>query len=417
MRTPVIKGYSFSYATKQDYDLAWAYYPYKNPGLDVVSGRVEDPYWRAKIKALVDANHPYSRTIWPAKSSSQPWEVDWTWTWLELFSRVKRTSRTVGSMFFSSLCSTSFVTGISHAAAVEHVRRQAKLAFLGKVREEQNPFQALPFFGELRETIRMVRHPLAGIVQKNRSATRRFNAIQRLYRSKPGRLNDALEKAYLQWTYGVSPLINDIQAVVDSCKRFFEEPTVKRISVTIPIPDGKVNSSFILDNYIENGTQCVGLHSETTVKGSLRLVGAMKHVKKPASLDRFRELNGLRVQDIVPAAWELAPYSFLVDYFVNLGDVIGGVFTDTSDLVYACESVRLRQSTRGILIPLPCGTDCVGWPVLPVSGNVDKISLNRTTPSLLVGIRDIYWQDTTVGQWINTAILSSQHLRSAAFRR
>lgn len=416
MRTPRVKGYSFSYATKQDYDLAWAKYPYRNPGLDVVSGRVDDPSWRAKVKALVDANHPYSRTIWPAKSSSQPWEVDWTWTWLELFSAKPRTSRMVGSAFFSSLCSTSFVLGISQVDAVETARRQAKLAFLGKVREEQNPFQALPFFGELRETIRMIRHPLSGIIRKNRSATRQFNAIQRLYRSKPARLNDALEKAYLQWTYGVSPLINDIQAVMDSCKRLFEEPVVKRISVTIPIPDGKVASSAYLDNYIEFGTQCIGFHSETVVKGSLRLVGALKHVKSPASPEKFRELNGLRVRDIVPAAWELAPYSFLVDYFVNLGDVIGGVFTDTSGLVYTCESVRLRQSTRGFLVPLPYD-GCVGWPVSPVSGNVDKISLNRDTPSLLVGIRDISWQDTTVGQWINTAILSSQRLRSAALGR
>jgi hypothetical protein len=33
---------------------------------------------------------------------------------------------------------------------------------------------------------------------------------------------------------------------------------------------------------------------------------------------------GISWQDVLPAAWELIPYSFLIDYFTNIGEVISG---------------------------------------------------------------------------------------------
>lgn len=413
MRTPLVKPVDLSYRTKQDVDLAWDYYLYRNNGLDVRTGVTDRPNWRALCyRDHVDATNPYSRTIWPAKSSSIPRVVNWKWQWKELFTRNLRDSFNVGRPGFSTLASLSFVYGISQTEAVGRSESVARLAFLSKIRDLRGDFQALPFLGELKETLQMVRHPIRGITRINRSAEARFRSLWRLYRSKPARLEERLENAYLQWTYGVSPLINDIQGLVSNIKSLFDEPSVSRVQVTIPVPDSRIYGASGLHSF-EGGTQQIGYHHEITCSGSVRIAGALKNELQPASVERFNALNSLELRDIVPAAWELTPYSFLVDYFVNIGDVLGGFFTDTSSLIYAVQSTRLKQRGLGFVVGMPAANS-VSWPIDVVSGNFDKVSLNRVKADLTVGIRDISWQDTTLGQLVNTAVLSSQRLRSVA---
>lgn len=412
MRTPLVKPISLYVRTKQDDDLAWVFYPQTIQSLDARTGVVDRPNWRALVKDHVDATNPYGRTIWPAQSSSLPREVNWKWQWKELFTRKVRDSFFIGHPCFGSLASHTFVSGIPQTAAVGRAESTARLAFLSKIREARGDFQALPFLGELKETLQLVRHPIRGITRVNRSSEARFRSLWRLYRSKPGRLEEKLENAYLQWTYGVSPLINDIQGLISNIKSLFDDTRVQKVRVTIPIPDSRVWSQAGLQ-YYEGSTQVIGYHHEITCSGSVRIAGALKNELQPASIEKFNALNGLELRDIVPAVWELTPYSFLVDYFVNIGDVLGGFFTDTSSLVYAVQSTRLKQRGLGFSVGLPT-KDPVSWPLGVVSGNFDKVSLNRVKADLTVGIRDISWQDTTIGQLMNTAILSSQRLRSVA---
>lgn len=412
MRTPSIRPVHLMYRTIRDNDLAWAESSRTIPGLDVRSGVADRPNWRALVKDHVDATNPYSRTIWPAKSSSLPRRVNWKWQWKEMFSGIVRSSYLQGHPCFSSLAAHSYVSGIWQPGAVGRAESTARLAFLSKIREIRGDFQALPFLGELSETLQMLRHPIRGITRVNRSAEARFRSLWRLYRSKPARLEERLENAYLQWTYGVSPLINDIQGMISSIKSLFDEPRVQRVLVTIPIPDERVWHQAGL-HYDEGGTQSTWYQWEMKCSGSVRIAGALKNELLPASVERFNALNGLELRDIVPAAWELTPYSFLVDYFVNIGDVLGGFFTDTSSLIYAVQSTRLKQRASGISVGMPI-KNAVSWPVDVVSGHFDKVSLNRVKADLTVGIRDIAWQDTTFGQLVNTAILSSARLRSVA---
>lgn len=416
MRTPLVRGISAFVATKQDTDLAWAIYPYVNPGLDSRSGVADDPKWREKIKAYLDATHPYSRTIWPARGSDvESMNINWKWTWKELYLPYKvRTSEMKGYPGLSSFAAQSFTRGIPQSASVIHAQSVAKLAFLSKLREQQTPFQGLSFLGELKETIGMLKRPLRGIIRQNANSARNFTALQRLYRSKPGRLEDMLEKAYLQWTYGVSPLIGDIQAVLGNCSKIFEEPEIVRLRVTIPVEESKLYSSnsFL---QLEGSSQKVGVFIEIKASGYVRITGAMRHSKSPASMAKFNQINGLQLRDVVPAVWELTPYSFLVDYFVNVGDVLGGVFTDTSELVYSSMTTKLVSDGGCIAYGLPGAFKPVSWPTMAVSGRLVKVSLNREKADLSVGFKDINWQDPTVGQLFNTAVLSSQKLRDVAF--
>ena len=53
-------------------------------------------------------------------------------------------------------------------------------------------------------------------------------------------------------------------------------------------------------------------------------------------------LFGASWGDIIPTAWELIPYSFLVDYFTNIGDVLNSWSVRKGDIAWCNQTVRNR---------------------------------------------------------------------------
>jgi cell division protein FtsL len=58
------------------------------------------------------------------------------------------------------------------------------------------------------------------------------------------------------------------------------------------------------------------------------------------SLERLVELSGISLDRIVPTLWELTPYSFLADYFVNLGDILSAAVQSTVGVVWTNHTDR-----------------------------------------------------------------------------
>jgi len=59
---------------------------------------------------------------------------------------------------------------------------------------------------------------------------------------------------------------------------------------------------------------------------------------------------GLDWSNVVPTLYNLIPYSFLLDYFSNLGSLIEAACTPTSSLMWKYRA--FRSSTREVLEPL-----------------------------------------------------------------
>ena len=64
----------------------------------------------------------------------------------------------------------------------------------------------------------------------------------------------------------------------------------------------------------------------------------------PSCLAGFAEGFGLGVSDMLPAVWEAIPFSFMVDYFVNVGEVLDSFHVLSARLAWLKRTVRNRRT-------------------------------------------------------------------------
>lgn len=394
----------------------------------------KDPRWKEKVASGVDATNPYTRAIFPLKPGLQmPVLMRWVGK-VQAFNpnRLVPYSTFLEGYYAQYLADGPF--GLDGSTAHPEIDTLAKLAFLAKVKDTQSQFNAPVFIGELRETIRMLRHPLQGFTKathRYRQRVKRLKAVrdramkhttrQKLARSvkaelfieHANRFQSSLEKAFLQWTYGVAPLLNDVKALLELPALMGTAEEVVRLSVTIP-------KQFIVRAYsgVTTFNSIVFLrgitHQRTDAEYKCQYRGALRiRGNPPDGVDRLRELTAANLREFIPTLYELVPFSFVADYFSTLGSVVNGIFTCTEDLVYCCNTKKVSTVNTGVFVPLPGSQYPVSWPWIPAATQLKGMRLNRVKADLSVSLRDLRFTMPSSDQLFKTAVLSVSLLRGA----
>lgn len=371
------------------------------------------PTWKSLVARGLDAGSPYVRTIGPRIKKSD--NVNWLWRFYEYDPDYKprlasyRVSRCAATTSVSD-----WIPSNPTWLDVSDLEQQATIAFLNKAREEITPFQALPFLGELTETVRMIRHPLSGIAKH----TRRYNRSALLNSGrlkKVGHLLDAYADLYLQWTYGVSPLLGDIEGAVEACKKLLSTD-VKPIPISVTFKDFRqelvrnpeVKSYFLGARFLETITR--SRDTKLQIKGAVR-----SDVEHPLK-DRAIPVLGISLEEFVPTLWELIPYSFLVDYVTNVGDLLGAKSVALADLAWYWLSEKQVQTVTSVCIPMPWywpGRPTVkSPPPIPSVAQCEHIVFKRRRPALTVSFkRGFKFTTPSLDQSVKSAVLAFASLR------
>jgi hypothetical protein len=223
--------------------------------------------------------------------------------------------------------------------------------FLSKVRETEVRMSGPTFLGEIRETLRMLRRPAAGLmdgIQDYLNHVKELNRENRYryFRKKPRQyarnLSKIASQSWLEHVFGWAPLLHDIEDAREAFNDLLELD--RTVTVSGGGSDARADLSFT-DSY--NFTLLAGLLWERTyLKTSVETIryrGGVRAQAATTAQDRLARF-GFTPSEFVPTAWELLPWSFLADYFSNIGDVLSASVTDTSKVVWVNKS-QVKQAT------------------------------------------------------------------------
>lgn len=198
--------------------------------------------------------------------------------------------------------------------------------------------------GEIKETLSMLKSPLKGlrraILGKGGENLRMMKTIRDAKRSGIKRLKELPGNTADQWLefrYGVMPLIYTIQDAADYLEKQRSRLDPKRIK-TVRSKE-KDSTSFRHDYGIEPSYEFV---MTRTIAGMKKLrVTAIVYWRQSKPLTTQVEL-GLGLRHLPETAWELTGMSFVMDWFLSVGDWIESWrFNPEFEILGATTSVKM----------------------------------------------------------------------------
>lgn len=213
------------------------------------------------------------------------------------------------------------------------VSNQAATRFIKRAQEAISAMQGPTFLGEIRETLHMLRRPAKALRSGLDSYLGKLRKVRQ--RTPPSKRGSVAGQTWLEYSYGWAPLIHDIRDANEALrrKREFAYQQVR----------GYAEKEFSpVETFATHGTASSYTLQWRTLrkkKVSYRYLGAVSvYIGNPVYMRA--QLLGFDWVNFVPTVWELIPYSFLVDYFSNIGDVLTAWSLPSSRLNWGCSTAR-----------------------------------------------------------------------------
>jgi hypothetical protein len=228
----------------------------------------------------------------------------------------------------------------------DDVTARAISDLLNDAKSKMSAFEAGQDLGELRETIHSCLHPMQSIRDH---VLGYFDVLQKKRRGRRKvSLPKALSDTYLEFRFGWNPLASDVADAI--AKIPFNRPSVQAIhGKAHRVVDSNSSDSLPLPMDGE-GTIRTSYNWKSTSKFSVKYMGAI-WTRADHGAGRIPLAQSLQVlpRDWLPTAWDLIPYSWIADYFTNIGDIINAACFPSSLMAWcACTSVTQYVSQRTV---------------------------------------------------------------------
>jgi hypothetical protein len=210
-----------------------------------------------------------------------------------------------------------------------------------KLRNAHHQFQGGVFVGEFTKTLKMFAGAAGGLRKGVLGFLSYWKGNSPTKSKKRNRsLSKSIADHWLETVFGWQPLINDVKDAAIALARLQHEVPAVRFRVNA------LCEEQTLHTVTKSNSGLFGWYLQTTrsVKTEQIYYGAYR-ASLPANdpLQRVISLSGFDLRSLIPTVWELVPWSFLVDYFVNIGEVLEAYTTDTSIVAWVV-SVSRKES-------------------------------------------------------------------------
>jgi hypothetical protein len=253
-----------------------------------------------------------------------------------------------------------------------------------KVASVNRQFQGGVFLGELAEALHGIRHPaealFKGIESYSSAATKLrrtyvkskadFLSLSRNRRRKVARsFSDAATGLWLEKSFHWLPLMYDIQGAFSALQHTLDQTTRQFVKASATDVQSKTN---VLSSFTGPRIYTGVLSKIDSVGASVKYYGMVRVGPRVSFVPDLKAL-GFDPRSFIPTIWELIPYSWAIDYFTNIGDVLYGLSYGGSDVMWSSKGTKqwARRSQRaGLDSTKPVPTS--GWHFVALYGNMKE---------------------------------------------
>lgn len=281
-----------------------------------------NPSWKDLIRSQFNATTPASGT------KEETLEVDG-----ELYVKFYNTLTGLNEEYWTEGCiafddATKAISPPS-VPVLDEVNNKALTLFLRKCKNAQSQMQSGVFLGELKQTIGLIRNPLKGL----RSL---FTDYVHAARRRPPRgvpVRRHVQDQWLELQFGALPLISDVESGVAALVRYRNKRAIAPVRAYAQADHNSLSGAI---NRFQRGYQVLYSHDHVYS----RLLKGGVFCQSNGGPTEVRQAFGLTIRDFVPTIYNLIPYSFVLDYFSNVGNIIDCWSFCIADLAWHTDSRR-----------------------------------------------------------------------------
>lgn len=222
---------------------------------------------------------------------------------------------------------------------VSKVDNAALMGIIKKIRShQQSDFSGPIFLVELRKTVRGLLNPLR-VLREQLNLFVNLERRMRLYRQGKRDRNwaETISSTWLEFSFGIKPAIADITAICNILNgQLSKRPGVSRVSYKFADNEASQSDEGVAPIGVEAWAV---LRTRTTVRYSCQYQLGLK--RGYPSLDKLEtpvqnllDFSRFDLGEVLPTVWEAIPFSWLIDYVTNVGDLLGCSFDYNQSIQY-----------------------------------------------------------------------------------
>lgn len=304
-----------------------------------ISSGVKRPHWRADIRAGASATTEFSYQYLDCRNSIT--RVEYNHKIVNNTGDTQTVRETLQGILPSS---GAIATVPPPPGLIDDITNRCIRKFVDRCDQARSSFEAGQDLGEIKQTLEGIIHPMNSL---RKHVLSYFSGLKKLrkYRKDRKTLVKALNDSYLEWTFGWNPLASDIADGIAGL-----EAQGSRFDV-VPVrasASASYGGSIVSSNPAAGSYYVLRARSMIVNYYSLRYMGGIRTGAVNGRISSAQMLQ-LDLPHFVPTVWDLLPWSFVVDYFANVGDIIKANSFRFADLSWACYTVR--QECREVFTP------------------------------------------------------------------
>lgn len=279
--------------------------------------------------------------------------------------------------------------------------------FLSNAREVVSPFQGLTFLAELKETLQMIRNPATALRNGIGSYLKAVRHRRRHFRGDAKNFFRTLSGTWLEYAYGWKPILNDIESACNAYAQHEADVQFLRAYGKAESQSGLLNQATHKLYFANYGSYIRRLAHQGSQKVVFKGVVRVNPEIQANVARNVARLSGFDLASFVPTAWEVIPYSFVVDMFSNIGTILNSAIALYYNWVWwSCASTRSMRSDitiePGVKSPWTWA-----WSESIAPGSIEKVSYVRSKPVLSLPVPQLELPGSN-WTWANLLALASQ---------